>query len=106
MTHAAPITTYTVQEVAQLFKTSVYWVRSGVQQGRFPFLRLGGKRGPVRFTDEHIKQIAQLHEQPAKETPSAGEVPGQAVAAPAVDVSVFGASSRSAARNRKPRKAS
>jgi excisionase family DNA binding protein len=84
-----PDMTYlTVDEVADLFKMSTDWVRRGVQAGRFPHLRLGGKRGAVRFTVEHVREIARLHEQRPTAQPTTEPVS-------VIDTSVFGTSQRS-----------
>lgn len=87
--------TYSPEEVAAEFgRTSAWWLREGVRRGKYPHLRAGKA---IRFTEEHLNQIALILERPAI-------IPAQPLAAPA-DVSVFGATSRSQALHR-TRKAS
>lgn len=79
--------TYSVQEVADMFGGGPgWWLRNGVKQRRFPCLKIGRQ---VRFTDAHVTAIAAAIEQAPSE-----QTPGPA------DVSVFGATSRSAKRHR------
>lgn len=96
MAHTTQFVVYTVDELAELFQTSRDWVRRGVQSQRFPHLRLGGKRGAVRFTTEHVHEIAAMHEQRPK-TAAEQDAP-EAPATTVMDMSVFGTSKRSRTR--------
>lgn len=80
--------TYSIAEVtAQFGGGSDWWLREGMRTGRFPFLKVGRER---RFTDQHLQAIAAELEQQAKPRQKPGPV----------DVSVFGATERSAKRHR------
>ena len=80
--------TYSVEEVAARFGGGPgYWLRQGVKDGRFPCLRVGRR---MRFTEQHIDEIAAALEQ---------RTGPKATTAPA-DVSVFGATARSAKHHR------
>ena len=79
--------TYSVEEVAAMFGGGPgFWLRNGVKQGRFPCLKIGRS---TRFTDDHVTAIAKALEQAVDAKP-----------AEAADVSVFGATSRSAKLHR------
>lgn len=81
--------TYSVAEVAEMFGSeSDWWIREGVRQCRFPSLRVGRTN---RFTDEHVAAIAAAIEKPAVVKKESG---------PKADVSVFGATARSAKHHR------
>ena len=92
MSHTTQFAVYTVDELAELFKSSKDWVRRGVQKGEFPHLRLGGRRGAVRFTTEHVREIAALHEQ--RPEARAEQKPETTV----MDMSAFNVSKRSRTR--------
>lgn len=98
----------TLEEVAERLRTDSYaWIKQGVRDGRFPCLHVPTRNGrpAMRFTEEHYRQIVAALEQrandtaddertaPAKRRPSAN--------APAAEV--FGATSRSVNRHRKPK---
>lgn len=69
-------------------KTSKWWLLEGVRNGKYPHLRIGRQ---IRFTEQHITEIAELLEiRPA--------APAPVEAAP--EVSVFNVTPRSAARHR------
>ncbi|RSN65456.1 hypothetical protein DMH01_03505 [Amycolatopsis sp. WAC 04182] len=79
--------TYSIPEVAEMFGgESDWWLREGMRKGRFPFLQVGRER---RFSEKHVDAIAE-----AIETRNVASDPEGA------DVSVFGATSRSAKRHR------
>jgi hypothetical protein len=80
--------TYSVEEVVAMFGGgSDWWLRRGMQTGRFPYLQVGRER---RFTDTHIAAIAEALETRAKPQQSN----------PPADVSTLGATKRSATRHR------
>lgn len=80
--------TYSIREVVEMFGGGPgRWLREGMRTGRFPYLQIGRER---RFTETHVAAIASEVETQA--------IPKQA-SAPA-DVSVFGATSRSAKHHR------
>lgn len=80
--------TYSIPEVVEMFGGgSDWWLRDGMRVGRFPYLKVGRER---RFTEPHVAAIASKVETRA--------IPKQA-SGPA-DVSVFGATSRSAKHHR------
>lgn len=93
MPHVAQFAVYTVEDLAELFQASTDWVRRGVQSRRFPHLRLGGKRGAIRFTMDHVHEIAAMHEQRPETVKHEG-----ATETEVMDMSVFGVSRRSRAR--------
>jgi hypothetical protein len=80
--------TFSMAEVVEIFRPgrSDSWLRVGVQTGKFPCLKVGQT---PRFTADHIEQIAEaLEKRPVK------------TAAGPADVSVLGATSRSAKAHR------
>lgn len=88
-TSSLPVEFYTPKQVADMFQTSSdWWVREGVRRGRWECAR--GPKRAMRFSREHVQQIADVLQ---------GEA--QSVASSPVDVSVFGVTSRSSARNRR-----
>jgi hypothetical protein len=82
------VKTYSIAEVVDMFGGgSDWWLRHGMQTGRFGFLQVGRER---RFTDTHVEAIAAELEQRA--------TPKQT--SPGADVSSLGATQRSATRHR------
>ncbi|MFJ1763758.1 hypothetical protein ACIOD2_25825 [Amycolatopsis sp. NPDC088138] len=78
--------TYSTEQVVEMFGGgSGWWLRDGCRTGKFPYLKVR----PRRFTDDHVKAIAAELETRAK--------PRQDN--PLSDVSVFGATPRSATRH-------
>jgi len=79
--------THSVEEVAAMFGGGPgFWLRNGVKRGRWSCLKVGRS---MRFTDEHVAAIAKALEHTVDVKP-----------AEAADVSVFGATNRSAKLHR------
>jgi hypothetical protein len=93
---------YTARQVADMFGTDgTFWLDQGVRDGRYPHLRLGGKR-LVRFTDAHIAEIARLTEQQATAATTTATT-GEATTPKPEPGQVFALSQRSATRRRNRR---
>jgi hypothetical protein len=79
----------TLEQLAAEWQIATRWLEEGVRRGRLPHTRLAGK---VRFTDDDAAEILSMHKHTARQ-------PDESAPA-AVDVSVLGATRRSAARHK------
>lgn len=93
----------------RLGTTSHTWLHRGVREGRYPCLRVPAPNGQraIRFTEEHLEQIAATLEQPAGQltTPPAAQPAVPAAEGPdhISNLGVFAPTTRSANRHRKPK---
>jgi predicted DNA-binding transcriptional regulator AlpA len=73
--HAAPVQLLTAEEVRGLFRVSTTWLYIAAKKGRIPCLRIGGPKGPVRFSRSELEAyISERHVGPRPRGTSGEEV--------------------------------